>query len=504
MTAEQSPHRLVDPLRSNRMLSSSEEAVIRSSYWETNSSISRLEAQINDLQLRRHALCNHRQMLATLLSPVRRLPPELLGEIFHHCLPQDYQEKGAHNAVMLPSHVCKHWRDVALSIPILWTNIVLHVTNETFKSQTALVTTWFSRSGVSPLSFTLEGRENVRPILAFLLQYCNRWQYINLSVPLETLRSLEVAKGHLQRLETMRINGVSGRMPYSVEHVFESAPRLRKVSSSFRLVRNGRCVSWSHLVELDARFVSYTVEDCLALLRSMKNLQKLKICVDSGTGVEEGHCRFAFSHPLVSLDVLGTGARILFDHITLPSLRELIADEIDCEWLCRFTSLLERSSPPLQSFSVGFPMDVGDIWEDNLTQVLHHIPSLRSLCLVYNWCEAGGGSFVERLRPRMLDNGQVHCSIPKLNTISIQLGCQLITPDYEALKDMVVSRCSLAHSTNAGDNISGPIERFQKVEVRCTYHDFLNSADDTMWHEEVSEILAPLQDIVDMVQVVIQ
>src|ERR1700733_15289970 len=186
MNTEQLPHRFALPLGSNRMLSSSD---IRSSYWKTNSSISQLDVHINALLLRRRALCNYRQMLVTLLSPIRRLPPELLGEIFRYCLPQNYHEKGDHKAVMLPSHVCKHWRDVALSTPTLWTNIDLRVTNETLESRAALVITWFARSGSSlSLSFTLSGQENVLPILAFLLQYSNRWQCINLFVPSETLR----------------------------------------------------------------------------------------------------------------------------------------------------------------------------------------------------------------------------------------------------------------------------------------------------------------------------
>ena len=80
MTTSQIPHPFADPLRLNRKLSPSEEAVIRTSYWETDSSILWLDAQILNLQLRRYTLCNHRQMLATLLLPIRRLPPELLGE----------------------------------------------------------------------------------------------------------------------------------------------------------------------------------------------------------------------------------------------------------------------------------------------------------------------------------------------------------------------------------------------------------------------------------------
>ena len=160
MTTEQSTHRFTDPLQLNCMLSPSEEAVVQASYWETDSSISQVDVQIKDLLLWRHALCNHHQMLATLLSPMCCIGPELLGEIFCYCLPQDYHQDSAHKAVMLPSHVCKHWRDVALSTLALWTNIVLCVTNETFESWAALVMTWFSWSGGLPLSFTLEGQED--------------------------------------------------------------------------------------------------------------------------------------------------------------------------------------------------------------------------------------------------------------------------------------------------------------------------------------------------------
>jgi hypothetical protein len=163
--------------------------------------------------------------------------------------------------------------------------------------------------------------------------------------------------------------------------------------------------------------------------------------------------------------------------------------------------ILSRSSSPLQSFSFGVLNEVDNIWDDGMTQILQHIPSIQSLCLVYSWCEVGGSSFLQQLSPRILDNGQVDCLIPKLDTISIWLSCQLDTPDYGALKEMIVSRCTLAHNT--GDNISGPIERIQKVTVECTYDESLDCTDDTMWYEEVSEILTPLQEVVDMVKIVI-
>ena len=502
MTTEQFTHRFMDPLRSNRMLSSSEETVIRQSYWETHSSILRLEIQIKDLIHRRHALCNHHQMLATLLSPVRRIPPELLGEIFRYCLPQNYCEEGSHKAVMLPSHICKHWRDVALSTQTMWTNIFLHVTDKTFESRAALVTTWFSRSGGSPLSFTLKGQQNVGPIMTFLLQHCSRWQNIDLNVPFEIIRCLEATEGHFERLETVQIHAMHAATPYSIEDIFGLAPRLRKVSLDGSLILGGFSGSWAQLAELNAGYTSYTIGQCLALLQYMWNLQTLRINVHGG--VVEGHRHFVISHLLVSLHVRAEGADyMLFDCITLPRLRDLSVDEIDSEWpQSQFISFLERSSPPLQSFSFGIPYRTGDVWDDNVIQILQHIPSLRSLCLVYNCCEVNAGSFLEQLPPRRLDDGTVDCLIPKLNSISIQLDSQLQTPNYEALKNMVLSRCSLAHDTNAGDNISSPIERISKVEVGC-YYDPEWDLDDVSWHNEVSAILAPLQEVVDTVRVVI-
>ena len=496
MTTEQFSHRFANPLSSNRVLPSPEESLIRSTYWQTDSIISSLDIQIDKLLLERRNFCDYRQMLANLLSPVRFLPPELLGEIFRYCLPQDYDEAGAHKAVMLPSHVCKRWRDVAFSTPALWTTTVLHVTDETLESRAALVTAWLSRSGSLPLSFTLTGRGNVLPILDFLLQHCARWKYINLSVPLEMLRCLKEAKGHLQRLETMEIDvrDMHGTPPYWVEQIFESAPRLRKVLLSCRFIWNGLNGSWAQLTELDGHCVSYTVGDCLTLLQTARNLHKLRVHID-GEVVEENH-RLIFSHPLVSLDVGGTSARwMLFDSITLPNIHDLSVGEIAYESpLSQFISFLTRSSSPLRSFSFGVEANFNELWDNKIVQILQHTPSLHSLCLSYQWPYSclGRSSIFAQLSPH---NKEVDCLIPNLNTISIKVANQFVTPDYQALKEMILERRSMFQSTNPWDTVCEPI---QKVIVEC-FDDCV--CDRELWYGKVSAILAPVP-IADMVQIV--
>jgi hypothetical protein len=69
-----------------------------------------------------------------------------------------------------------------------------------------------------------------------------------------------------------------------------------------------------------------------------------------------------------------------------------------------------------------------------------------------------------------------------LNTISIEIGDRSVTPEYLALKELILSRRSTANTnTDLKDKIFGTIEPIQKLTVEC-----LNCWDDMAWHEEVS------------------
>lgn len=60
-----------------------------------------------------------------LLSPLRRLPPELISEIFVHCLPPFLHlspKSEVFRAPLILAGVCQSWRRIALSTPALWTN----------------------------------------------------------------------------------------------------------------------------------------------------------------------------------------------------------------------------------------------------------------------------------------------------------------------------------------------------------------------------------------------
>ena len=68
---------------------------------------------IRALRLRRNAL-----------SPISTLPPEVLTAIFSLLCPQSSDENPDHHLARLHlCHVCHRWREIALSQPLLWSNV---------------------------------------------------------------------------------------------------------------------------------------------------------------------------------------------------------------------------------------------------------------------------------------------------------------------------------------------------------------------------------------------
>ncbi|KIM47160.1 hypothetical protein M413DRAFT_57140, partial [Hebeloma cylindrosporum] len=59
-----------------------------------------------------------------VLSPVRRLPIDILQEIFYQCLPTDHHPiMSATEAPMLLTRVSSLWRSVAFSMPRIWAKL---------------------------------------------------------------------------------------------------------------------------------------------------------------------------------------------------------------------------------------------------------------------------------------------------------------------------------------------------------------------------------------------
>ncbi|KDR68210.1 hypothetical protein GALMADRAFT_43942, partial [Galerina marginata CBS 339.88] len=86
-----------------------------------------LETKLKALQDERKGLSHQVEICQAIITLPRRLPDDILSEIFYQSLPTNV------NAAMVNSvppliftQICKRWREVALSTPKLWSTIHIH------------------------------------------------------------------------------------------------------------------------------------------------------------------------------------------------------------------------------------------------------------------------------------------------------------------------------------------------------------------------------------------
>ncbi|KAJ6560392.1 hypothetical protein B0H19DRAFT_1147508 [Mycena capillaripes] len=116
-------------------------ATLRAQISDLTSEIPRqqqlLEARLRDLQ----------KQLDSTTYPVLTLPLEITSEIFLHCLPTKRASDvmNVQEAPLLLTHVCRAWREVAISTPALWTTFDIDVSYY-LPCWSEIAETWFKRT----------------------------------------------------------------------------------------------------------------------------------------------------------------------------------------------------------------------------------------------------------------------------------------------------------------------------------------------------------------------
>ncbi|KAK7043143.1 hypothetical protein VNI00_008497 [Paramarasmius palmivorus] len=176
--------------------------------WILEAEIARLQAQHEELK----AFIDDHNALS---SPIRRVPIDILREIFVHCLPEDSLPcRNLREAPLLLTGICQRWREVATATPALWNRIHIalpfpeYPRNLTFfrsfmRMRAQGVELWLGRAGSLPLTVSLwgampseqgaqihyeaSGLEEIGEIYVdftrCLLSYSSRWGSLSLKVP---------------------------------------------------------------------------------------------------------------------------------------------------------------------------------------------------------------------------------------------------------------------------------------------------------------------------------
>ncbi|KAF7314646.1 hypothetical protein MKEN_00938400 [Mycena kentingensis (nom. inval.)] len=89
--------------------------------------MSELQTKLDALQSRCHSLQASIDAHRALASAFRRVPEDILREVFAFCMPDEpFALIDAKQAPLLLTHICAEWRQLAHSMPALWSAVHIH------------------------------------------------------------------------------------------------------------------------------------------------------------------------------------------------------------------------------------------------------------------------------------------------------------------------------------------------------------------------------------------
>jgi len=187
-----------------------------------------------------------------ILSSIRRIPPEVLQNIFIHTLPTTTDDPIPGSKILCNSQlswavsqVCQLWRNIMLSFSVMWKDLPVVDLNKVYtkeKPYLDFLTEMLERSHNTPIRFVILGnvKEHIanHPAIGLLVLHSDRWHEVRIHALLVLLPALQNIKGHLSSLQSLYLSlystEISDPMNHTPHDLFRIAPNLRCVE----LVRN--------------------------------------------------------------------------------------------------------------------------------------------------------------------------------------------------------------------------------------------------------------------------
>ncbi|KAJ7584229.1 hypothetical protein C8J56DRAFT_1167028 [Mycena floridula] len=413
----------------------------------------RIATMRHDLEiLVRHRASKGREVeeYKSVLHPIRRLPEEILCEIFLSFVNEDLEwawQKGASSldalsTIWILPRVSSHWRSVALSFARMWSTMQL--TTEDFVMSRLLeklrvLGTQIHRSANHQLSISITNYVNIpksHPLLPMLFTTSSRWKELYLDITLTSLDSFSPLEGSLSSMKKLHVRVVEERIPtLTTLSMFEFAPKLTTLVGKPYILSQLK-LPFSQIIEY-GQYDIYTCISHAGFLSRMPNLQRITTnCVinnefDLQTGVHADRIPRQITLPLVtSIDLfreLGGADDIehstsdcdLVLRLTLPALREL---EIDVyRSIDGLQALLRRSQCPLDALS----LYIYDVSDDACIRLLKDIPTLTAFTL----------KCTETLTVKFMEAfAKSPTVVPSLRFLTLQQSCGLDSMQIEELK----------------------------------------------------------------------
>ncbi|KAJ7656783.1 hypothetical protein DFH06DRAFT_1198564 [Mycena polygramma] len=233
-----------------------------------NEEVARLDSLLHAATRQRDELQGCIDDHLALVSPVRRLPDDIIPEIFMAALPP-------------PS-----WRNIALSTPRLWASIhiVLPAPSRVPRLVT-VVTTWLHRSGTVPIDVSIawspaaDTRCDILPLMSALVALAHRWRHMNF--PMVTygyLASLSSKDVPLLQTMALKIQPDSDDSPEDALELLATGTLRRLELPVYKSLLCSRALSWGTLLHLKITMYRQLLPTHVSVLRILGQCPLLETC----------------------------------------------------------------------------------------------------------------------------------------------------------------------------------------------------------------------------------
>ncbi|KAK0215073.1 hypothetical protein IW262DRAFT_1514044 [Armillaria fumosa] len=333
----------------------------------------------------------------TIRAPHRRLPGDMLSEIFFHCANQDLLQSNIdrigkdqdiitsfdnRRALWVLTRVCKHWRAIALSLPRLWSTVSIRLPGPDRKSASLrqALDLQLQRSGTFSLSVTVMSTttlESCRNILALLISSSPRWKKLLTVLLRRTYQDFCEIEGHLPLLEefygltTVDVHRLHDNSTLTFTSL-RGAPVLNKIAGSPGILSHISLYT-PQITVVDVIRAPETSEELITILGRLPSLERSSLlCAPAmeGEGLADTNVMLAHLRHLT----LPMSSNVLAG-LTLPALTTLTAQgDISVDIVL---GNIRRSGSTIREITVAS----NDIIEADCTRLLNELSALEVIAV---------------------------------------------------------------------------------------------------------------------------
>jgi hypothetical protein len=294
------------------------------------------------------------------------IPYEVWEQIFIRCLPSDdFMTPSPATAPLLLCSVCKKWRDIALSIPLLWSSISIKVARPGCKPDPNLVTTWIQRTDGRPVDIflTLEKKpgfnafNNVDAATNSVIDFFAQWQNVVLRlgpfIKLQTLYKIPHVQAPFFESLELFLPSSYAKEAKLFENLAEHAPNLQRLKISAELqgeeIPGFQFPFSKSLKYLILDSAVFSINTCIEILSQCRGLVEFQAHDTSGHSTHSPRADpVTLDHlRIFTLSTAAYGIAHLTENITLPALTHFaLASPYNIPWRS-LTRLFSRSNCPL-------------------------------------------------------------------------------------------------------------------------------------------------------------